>query len=55
MEVKKICKLVKKDIIKESPETFLKIVLNATFYCEKCGRVANNPEYLCKPVKLSND
>jgi len=33
-------------------EGLKKLINNGKFLCKKCGRVANKPRNLCKPVKL---
>lgn len=52
MAKKRLCKLIKKDILDEDMEAFIKLVKDPRFICRKCGRVANSDELLCKPKKL---
>ena len=49
---KKMCKIGKKEIIKEHIEEFKKVVKNPAFLCRKCGRVADKEERLCKPLEI---
>jgi len=49
---KKVCKLVKKDLQKEDPKAFKKMVKDAKFFCKTCGHVAARSCHLCKPDKL---
>jgi hypothetical protein len=49
----KVCKLVKKDFQKSNLKEFSDLVKNPKFVCQKCGRVANDKKYLCKPIELS--
>lgn len=44
---KTLCEL--DDLLKRDPERYLKKVLPARHYCEKCGRVAKSAKRLCKP------
>ena len=37
----------------DDADKFKKIVKKAKFACDKCGRVAADKKWLCKPVKLS--
>ena len=48
---KTLCDLDKKEIEKKLNE-ILKIVMNPSFICRKCARVAQQKEYLCKPQKI---
>lgn len=49
---KKICKLVKDDVLEEDLKEFKQLVVNPTHLCIKCGRVANDKKLLCEPEKL---
>jgi hypothetical protein len=49
---KKLCKLVKKDLQKEDPKTYKKLVRNGAYFCKNCGRAAAESACLCKPAKL---
>jgi hypothetical protein len=44
---KTICDWSKKDLEKY-PEKLFEITQNPSFYCGKCGRVANTKKVLCK-------
>lgn len=46
---KTICEWSKKDLEKDNVRLY-KITKDATFYCSKCGRVANKKKALCKPA-----
>jgi len=48
----KLCKLVKNDYIKTSLKEYLEMIKNPKFVCSKCGRVAVEQKFLCKPVEL---
>lgn len=41
-----------KDKIKDDIDKLKAIVTPPKFICRKCGRVAKESEYLCKPEKL---
>ncbi len=49
---KTLCKLSKKDFLKEHLSEYIKLVKNATSVCKKCGRVARDAKKLCKPEKF---
>lgn len=51
MGKKKLCNWSKKKI-KKDLEELSRIVEAPTKVCKKCGRVAGNPAYLCKPIAL---
>lgn len=51
---KKLCSLVKKDMIKDDPKEFKKLVREGKFLCKKCGRVAAKEKFLCKAVELED-
>jgi hypothetical protein len=48
---KTICKW-DKDEIKDDLDKLKDIVMPPQFICRKCGRVAKESDYLCKPVEL---
>ncbi len=49
----KLCQMCKKELKKKDLDEFLEIIKDATFFCKKCGRVANDKSKLCKPEKIS--
>ncbi len=51
---KKLCSLVKKDLIKDDLKAFKKLVQEGKFLCKKCGRVAVRENFLCKAVELDD-
>jgi hypothetical protein len=51
-EHKKLCKLAKKDYLKENLEAYKTLVVNPRFICKKCGRVSNADNRLCKEKPL---
>jgi hypothetical protein len=52
LKEKELCKLVKDDALEKNLPAFKKLVKHPTHICIKCGRVSNDPDYLCKPRKL---
>ncbi len=52
LKEKGLCKLVKEDALEKALKDFKKLVENPTHICTKCGRVANDKTFLCKPEKL---
>jgi hypothetical protein len=46
-----MCKLRKK-VLQDDPESYIKLLKEPHFLCKKCGRVANNKKNICKPLKL---
>ena len=52
-EEKTLCKM-KKDYVKENLQEYKKLVSDARFVCQKCGRVARDSDRLCKPVSLDS-
>jgi hypothetical protein len=48
---KKLCSWKKADISDNAKE-FRKLVGHPKYYCTKCGRVAKDSKYICKPDKL---
>ncbi|HAL45589.1 MAG: hypothetical protein A2Y12_13785 [Planctomycetes bacterium GWF2_42_9] len=51
---KHLCYLTNLDFHNKNPQEYNKLVKNAVFVCQNCGRVAENAINLCKPVKISN-
>jgi len=49
-----LCKLVKNDFLKKNFASYKDMVTNPEWICRKCGRVSNAPEFLCKPILISN-
>lgn len=49
---KKLCELVKDDILKTDLKRYKKLVDEPNFICKKCGRTANEKSHLCKDKKL---
>jgi len=49
---KKLCSLVKKDLLKDDLKEYKKLVQAGKFLCKKCGRVAGKEKHLCKAVEL---
>lgn len=49
---KKLCKLVKDDILEEDIKAYIEIVGKPKYVCKKCGRAAENEEHLCKSKKM---
>ena len=35
-----------------NPEEYKKLLKDAAYFCQNCGRAAANSKNLCKPVKL---
>lgn len=55
---KTLCKMAKKDFLKNNPGEFLARVGSGEFLCLKCGRVAEEKASLCQPkatAKLKKD
>jgi rubrerythrin len=48
---KTLCKWDKDDI-RDDLDKLKKIVASPKYICRKCGRVAKDEEFLCKPEKL---
>ena len=48
-----LCKLVKNDFLKKHFASYKDLVTNPEWICRKCGRVSNDPKFLCKPILLS--
>lgn len=49
---KKLCKLVKDDILDKDIKEYIKLVSEAKYVCRKCGRTAKKEENLCSAKKL---
>lgn len=49
---KKLCKLVKDDILEDDFKTYVKYVRKPHYVCKKCGRAAADEDMLCKPQKI---
>jgi hypothetical protein len=49
----KLCKLTKKEFINTNLKEYSELVKNPKFVCTKCGRVAGEKKYLCKPMELN--
>lgn len=49
----RMCKLAK-DVLKDEPELYIKLVVDPSHICLKCGRVANKKKRLCDPKKLKD-
>jgi len=47
-----LCHLLYAGFHKNNKEEFKKMVQNAQFRCDYCGRTAKNSNNLCKPVEL---
>jgi hypothetical protein len=50
---KHLCKMVRKDYLKENLKEYAEIVKNPKYICTKCGRVSVAKKYLCKPKELA--
>ncbi len=48
---KKLCKW-KEDDLTEKLDEFMDVIREPKFLCKKCGRVANNKEWLHKPIVI---
>lgn len=49
---KHLCYLVNLRFQDSNPEDFRTLIKEPRFFCQNCGRAANSPNNLCKPVKL---
>lgn len=49
---KKMCEMVKKNMLKDKPDKYRDLVRNADHFCKVCGRVSNKKNCLCKPEKI---
>lgn len=48
---KELCKL-RKSILKDDVEQWMRLVDNPSHVCTKCGRAANSKKLLCSPTKI---
>jgi acetyl-CoA carboxylase alpha subunit len=51
-KIRTLCKLVKRDFLKKNFKEYQELVTDPHFICRKCGRVAKEKQYLCKPVLI---
>jgi rubrerythrin len=51
-KIRTLCKLVKRDYLKKNFKEFQELVTEPLFICRKCGRVAKEKQYLCRPVLI---
>ena len=51
---KELCKL-DKDYIKNNLDEIISLTQNPQYICRKCARVSNDPECLCKVVRMVPD
>jgi rubrerythrin len=51
-KIRTLCKLVKRDYLKKNFKEFQELVTDPLFICRKCGRVAKEKQYLCRPVLI---
>lgn len=51
-KIRTLCKLVKRDYLKKHFKEYQELVTNPLFICRKCGRVAKEKQYLCRPVLI---
>jgi hypothetical protein len=47
-----LCYLKNLGFMEENPHDYMKLVRDANYICEQCGRAAVSPDNLCKPIKL---
>ena len=47
-----LCYLVNIGFMRSNPKEFKTLVKDAQYVCKNCGRVANNRDNLCNPVKM---
>jgi transcription initiation factor TFIIIB Brf1 subunit/transcription initiation factor TFIIB len=50
---KKMCKWKKDDIEKDFKE-YCKLIRKPEYVCMKCGRVASDKKFLCKPAPIED-
>lgn len=50
-KIRKLCKWSKGSYTKDL-KVLKKVVASPVYYCEDCGRVANDRKVLCEPEKL---
>lgn len=48
-----MCSLSKKYLDKDKKK-YIEYLNNPKYMCENCGRLANSPKNLCKPIALEN-
>lgn len=48
-----LCKLVKKDYVKEHFPDYQALVADPEYICKKCGRAAKDDASLCKPLPIT--
>lgn len=51
-EKKKLCKLVKDNVLDKNMDKYLSKIDNPEYVCKSCGRVANKKNILCKSYKI---
>lgn len=49
---KHMCYLNNLRFQESNPDDYKKLIRNAEFFCQNCGRAAASSKNLCKPVKL---
>lgn len=49
---KTLCKLVKDEALEDHLDAYKELVIHPTHICQRCGRVSNDKDRLCKPEKL---
>jgi hypothetical protein len=47
-----LCYLTNLRFQAENPQDYMKLVRDAKYLCEQCGRAAASPDNLCEPIKL---
>lgn len=52
-EKRTLCKLVKKDFVKEQFSDYQALVADPEYICKKCGRAAKDAASLCKPLPIT--
>ncbi len=48
----KLCRMVKKGLLKEDIDEYKKYVKKPKFLCKSCGRIASKSDDLCKSEKI---